>query len=82
MKVMADTPIMYECFLCKRPFQFGPRIYNGRRIPQWDMMVCDRCYTGNWDGIVHEKHRDLIFHLKSRGMEMKLNAKGRIDWPR
>jgi len=79
---MADTPIMYECFLCKRPFQFGPRIYNGRRIPQWDMMVCDRCYTGNWDGIVHEKHRDLIFPLKSRGMEMKLNAKGRIDWPR
>ena len=34
---MADTPVMSQCFICKRPFKFGPHIYNGRRIAKWDM---------------------------------------------
>jgi hypothetical protein len=61
--------------------KFGPLIYNGRRITKWDTMVCSRCPERNWDGIVPEKHPDLIPHLRSRGIEVKLNARGWIDWP-
>jgi hypothetical protein len=81
VKVMADTPIMSQCFICKRPFKYGPHIYNGRRITKWDMMICSRCPERNWEGIVPEKHPDLIPYLKSRGIQMKLNARGWIDWP-
>ena len=35
----------------------------------------------NWDGIVPEAFPHLIPYLKSRGVEIKLNARGRIDWP-
>ncbi len=27
-----EAPVMSQFFLCKRPFKFGPHIYNGRRI--------------------------------------------------
>jgi hypothetical protein len=40
-----ETLHMVKCFLCETPFQFGPRIYNGRRIPEWDMMVCRAAAT-------------------------------------
>jgi hypothetical protein len=78
---MADDRMMLDCFLCKRAFQFGPHIHNGKRIPEWEMMVCDGCYKGNWDGIVPGTRPHLIPYLKSRGLEVKPNAKGWIDWP-
>jgi hypothetical protein len=68
-------------FLCRQAFEFGSRAYEGRRIPAWEMMVCTSCYESNWDGIVPEAFPHLIPYLKSRGVEIKLNARGRIDWP-
>ena len=47
-----DSAFMTPCFLCKRAFQFGPHIYNGRRIPRWDIMICHPSERGNWDGVV------------------------------
>jgi hypothetical protein len=76
-----ETPHMVKCFLCETPFQFGPHIYNGRRIPEWDMMVCRGCYQGNWDGIVPESRPRLLPYLKSKGITVKPNAQGWIDWP-
>jgi hypothetical protein len=43
---------VYNCFLCTRPFQFGPHVYDGRHIGSWDIEVCGRCVRGNWDGIL------------------------------
>ena len=78
---MSEIPYMAECFLCKKPFQFGPHIYNGRKIPAWDMLVCSGCYTGNWDGIVPEVRPHIIPYLQSKEIEVKLNQQGWIDWP-
>ena len=72
---------MYECFLCKQSFQFGPHIYDGKRIPGWDVMVCRGCYAANWDGIVPSTYPHLIPYLESRGASVALNEKGWIPWP-
>jgi hypothetical protein len=77
---MPNPKHVEACFLCHQPFEFGSQVYQGRRIPEWDMM-CTRCYERNRDGIVPELCPHLIPYLKSRGMEIKLNAGGRIDWP-
>ena len=73
---------MYDCFLCRRQFQFGPHRYAGKPIKPWDVMVCETCLKGNWDGIVPTTYPHLVEHLKSRGMPVTLNANGWIDWPK
>jgi len=78
---MSETPHMVECFLCKRSFQFGPHIYVGKRIPPWGMMVCNECHRGNRDGIVPANHPHLVPYLQSRGIQVRYNVKGSIDWP-
>ena len=50
----AEFKNVCSCFLSQRDFQYGPHIYDGRRVPQWDIMVCKHCHAGNWDGIVIE----------------------------
>jgi len=71
-----------DCFLCKKPFQFGEHIYNGRRIPRWNMMVCDRCDRANAGGVMPHVHPDLVPYLEARGLAVPYNAKGWIDLPR
>ena len=78
---MPNPKHVEACFLCHQPFEFGSQVYQGRRIPEWDMMTCTSCYESNWDGIVPEVFPHLIPYLKSRGIEITLNASGRIDWP-
>jgi hypothetical protein len=76
-----DGKIFYDCFLCKRPFQFGPHVYNGRHVAAWDAQICNACLRGNCDGVVLEQHQDLAEHLKSCGIPITLNAKGWLDIP-
>lgn len=70
-----------DCFLCKRVFQVGPHRYEGRRVPAWDIMICDICRSSNWDGVVPTVHPDLIDHLQARGIDYQLNRKGWLDIP-
>jgi len=79
---MTDHPCLSQCFLCRRAFPFGPGRYAGKPIRAWDIMVCDTCLNGNWDGIVPSTYPHLIEYLKSRGIAVVLNAKGWLDWPR
>ena len=44
-------------------------------------MVCETCYSANWDGVVLETHPQLETHLRSHGISIKRNAKGWIDFP-
>jgi hypothetical protein len=74
--------IFYDCFLCQRPFQFGPHVYNGRHIAAWDVQICESCLRGNWDGIVPAQHPRLIQHLKDKGIPITLSASGWLDIPR
>jgi hypothetical protein len=73
--------VTYDCFLCGRPFKYGPNVYDGRVIPQWEITVCRTCYNSNRDGLVPQSHPRLIRHLEARGTPIKLNEKGWIDWP-
>jgi hypothetical protein len=82
MTAADEAKFVCDCFLCKQSFQFGPHVYDGRRILEWDVMVCRTCYSGNWDGIVPETYPHLIPYLQARGVEVTLNAKGWIDWPK
>ena len=50
-------------------------------VPEWDIMVCSNCYDFSWDGIVPSVRPHLVFHLESKGIPVKLNKNGWIDWP-
>lgn len=51
-------------------------IYNGKRIPSYDIMVCRICYDSNWDGWAQHKEK-LVAHLKEKGLPIpKDNEKG------
>ena len=80
MKIEGDK-IFYDCFLCQRPFQFGPHVYDGRHIPSWGVNICASCLKGNWDGIVPQRHPRLMQHLKDQGVTVTLNAKGWLPIP-
>jgi len=79
---MEGDKILYDCFLCERPFQFGPHLYNGRHIAAWNVQICDNCTKWNWDGLVPERHSRLIEHLRANGIPINLNANGWLDIPR
>jgi hypothetical protein len=81
MSSSRDEKIYYDCILCSLPFQFGPHVYNGRHIKQWDVQICDRCCSANWDGIVLETHPGLMEHLKAEGIPITLNSRGGLDIP-
>ena len=76
-----DGKTYYDCILCDRPFQFGPHVYNGRHIRQWDAQICDGCIHANWDGIMLEQHPRLAEHLRATGAQITLNAKGWLNIP-
>lgn len=78
---MEGEKILYDCFLCQRPFQFGPHIYDGRHIPQWGIQVCRTCVDSNWDGLVPEMHPRLVKYLEEKGIAIRLNKAGWIDIP-
>jgi hypothetical protein len=78
---MPEFKHMCACFLCKREFQFGPHRYDGRRIPTWDIMVCDTCYQGNHDGIVPNTYPHLPEYLRSLAITIQTNDKGWIPFP-
>jgi hypothetical protein len=73
--------IFYDCILCQKPFQFGPHVYNGRHIAEWDTQICDSCVKWNWDGVVPERHPRLMEHLREKGISVHLNARGWLDVP-
>jgi hypothetical protein len=79
---MSDTPTTTKCFLCGWSFQYGHGVYAGKPIPKWGgIMVCDRCRGSTWDGIVPGSFPHLERHLQAKGIPVKLNDKGWIDWP-
>ena len=78
---MPNPKHVEACFLCRQPFEFGSQVYQGRRIPEWDMMTCTSCYESNRDGLVPKVFPHLIPYLKIARDRNKPNARGRIDWP-
>lgn len=66
-----------ECFLCDRPYRAGPSIYDGRKIPAYDISVCMLCYRSNWDGFTYNDAAKIETHLKIKGLHIpQRNEKG------
>lgn len=74
-------PFLFDCFLCRRSFQFGPGRYDGRAIGSWGVRFCSICVSSNHDGIVPEQHPRLMDHLKAKGIEVRLNHRGWLSIP-
>jgi len=81
MSIKEDGKLFYDCILCSLPFQFGPHVYNGRHIAQWNTQICDSCCRANWDGIVPGTYPKLIEHLNAQNIPVTLNANGWLDIP-
>ncbi len=70
-----------QCFMCQSHVPFGNGNYQAKRILPWDIMVCDTCRQGNWDGIVPSSYPHFVKHLQDCGLSFELNKKGWIEWP-
>lgn len=49
--------------------------------PSWDLMMCNPCYDSNRDGLAPDRHPKLFAYLQAKGIEVKLNDDGRLEWP-
>lgn len=77
-----EHAVMYDCFLCRCNFQFGPHIYSGKPIRAWGgIMVCKTCLDANADGIVPTTYPHLEAHLKNLGVVSPTNEQGWISIP-
>jgi hypothetical protein len=77
---------MYDRFLSDgvgtHRFQFGPHVYLGRPVKSWGgIVICEKCESSNWDGIVLEMHPKLAAHLTEIGVTPSLNEKGWLPIP-
>ncbi len=77
----AEPKFMYDCFLCRKPFEFANGVYDGRSINPWGIRACRICTSSNWDGLVPDQHPRLIEHLKAKGIPIELNARGWLPIP-
>lgn len=59
-----------ECFFCGREFQFGPGRYAGKWLSWFQLMVCETCYRGNWDGWAPHYENKLVPHLTKLGIDI------------
>lgn len=69
------------CFLCGSHFQFGPRVYLGKQVKAWEIMVCNDCHASQRGGIVPAIYPHLVKHLNARGIRPEYDAHGWICWP-
>jgi hypothetical protein len=78
---VANREHMVECFLCKQSFRFGPQVYDGRPVRPRGIMICRTCNDTGSSGLVPGAYPRLVPYLRSKGLKISLNAKGRIDLP-
>ena len=74
---MNENKILIKCFICDKQFQFGNHHYEGHPSPKYDIMVCNSCWQGNWDGWASQYEEKLLSHLKNNNLpEPQRNSKG------
>jgi hypothetical protein len=74
---MASEKFMFNCELCRVPYQHGPHIYEGRKWQRYNIMVCRTCDSSNWDGIAPLLESRFEALLREKGIALPArNAKG------
>jgi hypothetical protein len=71
-------PVFFStCECCGSQFQFGADVYDGKKLPAYDMMVCMGCYQANWDGWAPHYEPKILAHLEAKGIPVpERNAQG------
>jgi hypothetical protein len=77
-----DGAQVVECFLCGATFQFSRHRQDGRSVRGWKLSLCNSCLDSNDDGVAPATHPRLMRHLAEAGIDVQLNARGRLDIPR
>jgi hypothetical protein len=74
---MGDGSARKICFLCEKPFAFGPHTYEGRYVRPLGVHICDGCLLPNEDGLALDYEAKLLAHLSERGLPLPLrNSNG------
>ena len=69
--------IWHSCGLCDGRFQYGPHRYEGRFLPKYKLVTCDRCWHGNADGWGPAAELRVLAHLKRNWIAVpERNEKG------
>jgi hypothetical protein len=76
-----EQRVTYPCGLCGSAVQFGPHRYAGRKIVEWDTLICEVCENSNWDGLDPGHHRDLMQRLQATGIRLQVLPGGFIRIP-
>jgi hypothetical protein len=65
------------CGVCGSRFQSGRHIYDGKRLPEYDLGVCNICLDANRDGWALDIEPKILQHLKAKGLPVpKRNKNG------
>ena len=68
---------MEVCDICGARVQLGPHVYGGKRIPRYQITICQDCWNENQDGYGPAVEEKFLAHLKALGIpEPARNAKG------
>ena len=68
---------MRPCDVCGSIFQYGRHLYAGRWLIRYQLLACDDCLRGNWDGWGPMAEPKILDHLMSKGLpEPARNEKG------
>ena len=81
---MSSFKNVVKCCCCRSDFQFGPHVYDGRKVRGYEILVCRSCYDGNWDGWSPVHERSILASLSDRGIAPPpRNANGWLprEWP-
>lgn len=75
---MLNEKFIFDCHICGSKYQHGPHICQGHRLELYgDIICCDTCWKGNWDGWNQDRELTLLNHLKAKGLPIPpRNSKG------
>lgn len=69
--------LMETCPFCGKEFVFGPHQYDGKLLSGYGLLVCETCYSGNWDGWSPFYEKKILEYLEQIGIEPpERNEKG------
>jgi hypothetical protein len=72
-----EPKIMFDCELCGGAYQMGPHVYEEHQLTHYQMWLCHRCYSMNWDGFAPHYESAFERHLASKAIPLpKRNAAG------
>ena len=76
-----ETQRFVRCFLCTRRFQYGPRVYAGRLIKPWHIVVCLPCIGKNSGGLSPNHYPRLMEHFRAARINFQSNIEGSLAIP-